>query len=170
MAKSLKDQLLQAGLVSQKKAQKASKSSKKNRTLSREVKAAAEEKRQQQLEADKARNAALKAEADNKAIQAQIRQLIDTNKIDRQQGEIAYNFTHGTTVKKLYVNETQQKQLIKGLLGIVCLNEVYELVPHPVAEKIAERDPELVIELSVVDIVEEDDPYADYQIPDDLMW
>jgi hypothetical protein len=41
-----------------------------------------------------------------------------------------------------------------------------------VARKIAERDPETVIELNRQDDSSsaEDDPYADYKIPDDLTW
>jgi uncharacterized protein YaiL (DUF2058 family) len=41
-----------------------------------------------------------------------------------------------------------------------------------VARKIAERDPETVIELNQQDdsASAEDDPYADYKIPDDLTW
>ena len=40
------------------------------------------------------------------------------------------------------------------------------------AAKIAERDPEAVIELSDQDDTagDADDPYADYKIPDDLTW
>ena len=48
----------------------------------------------------------------------------------------------------------------------------FELVPVEVARKIAERDPETVIDLPDQDdsASAEDDPYADYKIPDDLTW
>jgi len=48
----------------------------------------------------------------------------------------------------------------------------FELVPIEVANKIAERDPETVIELPDQDdsVNTDDDPYADYKIPDDLTW
>jgi len=41
-----------------------------------------------------------------------------------------------------------------------------------VAEKIRQRDQESFIYIAenASQEVEEDDPYADYQIPDDLMW
>ncbi|GAL30718.1 nucleoprotein/polynucleotide-associated enzyme [Vibrio variabilis] len=45
------------------------------------------------------------------------------------------------------------------------------MIPTVVAKKIAERDQETVIENDVKEeVVEEDDPYAQYVVPDDLMW
>jgi uncharacterized protein YaiL (DUF2058 family) len=45
-------------------------------------------------------------------------------------------------------------------------------VPAPVAEKIAQRDVDSVVHLNQkVEMQEnENDPYADFQIPDDLTW
>ena len=54
---------------------------------------------------------------------------------------------------------------------IVVLNGVVELVPRVIADKIAERDPSLVVRVNKPTAqVDEDDPYAAFQIPDDLMW
>ena len=40
-----------------------------------------------------------------------------------------------------------------------------------VADKIAERNPNMVVRVNKsAAVVEEDDPYAAFQIPDDLMW
>ncbi len=40
-----------------------------------------------------------------------------------------------------------------------------------IGEKIAQRDASIVVQIKKkVQEVEEDDPYADYKIPDDLMW
>ena len=42
---------------------------------------------------------------------------------------------------------------------------------NAVAKKIAERDAETVIENDTKEeVIEEDDPYAQYVVPDDLMW
>jgi hypothetical protein len=56
----------------------------------------------------------------------------------------------------------------------------YELLPSQAAEKIMQRDAQVIVLLNRNDSVgmdesgdesgDEDDPYADYQIPDDLMW
>ena len=47
----------------------------------------------------------------------------------------------------------------------------YEIIPREAAEKIEQRDPRRILLLNTAtNEVEADDPYADYQIPDDLMW
>jgi len=48
----------------------------------------------------------------------------------------------------------------------------FEIVPAVVAEKIAQRDVDSVVHLNQkVEMEEnENDPYADFQIPDDLTW
>ncbi len=85
--------------------------------------------------------------------------------------ESAYNFTDGKQIKKMYVSAAVQKLLSNGRLAIVKLNGSYELVPAVIADKISQRDDSCIISQQVVIQTEdEDDPYADYQIPDDLMW
>jgi hypothetical protein len=45
------------------------------------------------------------------------------------------------------------------------------LVPRVIADKIAERDPSMVVRVNKASTeIPADDPYAAYQIPDDLMW
>ncbi|MCV6626283.1 MAG: DUF2058 domain-containing protein [Cellvibrionaceae bacterium] len=179
MSKSLQDQLLGAGLIDKKKAKaigkekrKQAKQTPKGHKTEDEIKQAAKQKLAEKAERDRAMNLERQKEADAKAILAQIKQLIDTNKISRAGGEIAYSFTHGKAIKKFYVNETLQSQLSRGQIAIVAFGEGYELVPQPVAEKIAQRDESLVVVQNErsSDGPDEDDPYADYPIPDDLMW
>ena len=167
---SLQEQLLKAGLTNEKKAKKAKKSSKKTRDLKREVKAAAETKRQAQLEKDKALNADIKQKAEQKAIQAQIKQLIEMNMIQHYAGEVIYNFTDGSAVKQLKVNDKVQRQLANGQLCIVRFEQDYAVLPSVVSDKIALRDDTVLVAMAEAETVDEDDPYADYVIPDDLMW
>ncbi|MGR5237190.1 DUF2058 domain-containing protein [Vibrio alfacsensis] len=173
MAKlTLQEQMLKAGLVNEKKLKKAKKGSKKSRVQAREVKAAVEESKRQQLERDKQLSEQQNTERLNKEIKAQINQLIETNKIDLKDGDIKYNFTHGTLVKSLYVDSLIREQLIKGILAIAIVGESYVVIPRPVATKIAQRDESVIIEQKEPesDIPAEDDPYADFVVPDDLMW
>ena len=167
---SLQEQLMKAGLSNEKKAKKAKKSNKKNRDLKKEVKAAAEEKRQAQLQKDRELNQKIKDKAEQKAIQAQIKQLIEMNLIDNYEGELVFNFTDGTAVKQLKVNEKVQKQLANGHLCIVRFADDYAVLPSVVSEKIALRDESILVSKAEVEEADEDDPYADYVIPDDLMW
>jgi hypothetical protein len=79
----------------------------------------------------------------------------------------------GKVIKKLYVDSQQQSALSRGLLVIVALDGHYSVVPKAVAARIEERSPQtqIIRAESTTDLVpEEDDPYADFAIPDDLMW
>jgi hypothetical protein len=56
---------------------------------------------------------------------------------------------------------------------VVRFDSTYELVPSVTAEKIAQRDPGCVVVLNAQSSPQanpEADPYADYPVPDDLMW
>ena len=64
-----------------------------------------------------------------------------------------------------------QTHLIAGRLVIVCQGDNTELVPRVIADKIAERDASLVVRVNKTSTeIDADDPYAAFQIPDDLMW
>ncbi|MFK8019112.1 MAG: DUF2058 domain-containing protein [Pseudomonadales bacterium] len=194
---SLQDQLLKAGMVDEKKAKKIQKQQRKEakqlkqqpkdqRAQESETKLLAKKAQAERVAKDKEINRQRDLAAHEKAIAAQIRQLINTNKIDRGHiankgkgnDDIAYQFTHGKKIKKLYVTTILQAQLINGVIAIVVNDDKYELVPAPVAEQIKQRNENYVLVLNEnstgkggdKDQFDEDDPYADYQIPDDLMW
>ncbi|MCY9844188.1 DUF2058 domain-containing protein [Vibrio caribbeanicus] len=173
MAKlTLQEQMLKAGLVNEKKLKKAKKGSKKSRMQAREVKEAVEENKRAQQEKDQVLSTEQKEKRLNKEIQAQVKQLIDMNRIAQNDGDIKYNFTDGTMVKSIYVEPLIQSQLAKGILSIARYEETYVIIPTSVAKKIMLRDNDTIIEQNskVEDQAEEDDPYADFVVPDDLMW
>ncbi|GAA4894124.1 DUF2058 domain-containing protein [Ferrimonas pelagia] len=174
---SLQDQLMKAGLVSKHDAKKANKAKhralKSGKKFVNEAKQDAAQKRVDQAERDRQLNAERKAEADKKALQAQIRQLITVNAQNRDRGEIAYNFSDSGKITKIFVTEKLQQGLINGQLAIAKLDDSYHLIPTGVADKVAQRDDSFIVLLNDRNAeaeVDEDDPYADYQIPDDLMW
>lgn len=182
MAGSLKDQLLNAGLADAAKAKALDKEKRKAAkvarrsgvTLENEAREAARQALAEKAEKDRALNQAMNEKALRKAINAQIRQLVEMHRVDRSRGEVAFNFTDGKVIKKLYVNALQQKQLASGLLAIVKQGDQYEVLPAPIADKIAQRDPARVIDCRESDAAalteEEQEWYKDYEIPDDLMW
>ena len=173
MAKlTLQEQMLQAGLVNKKKLAKTKKGSKKSRDLAKEVKAGVEQSKQAQQEKAKALNEQQKQEKLNKEIQAQIKQLIQMNKIEQKPSDLKYNFTDGNLIKFLYVEPLVREQLVKGLLAVVRYEDSHVIIPNVVAKKIAMRDASVIIENKTAeeDIPAEDDPYADFVVPDDLMW
>ena len=181
MGNTLFDQLKKTGLVNKNKANKIQKNKYKNKkqqskkgTVEAETEAQLLAKKvlAENAERDRKINQKLKEQADKKAIAAQIRQLVETHSVQDQDGDITYNFTDASVVKHIYVSDQGYKLLMAGRLAIAKLGEGYELVPQSVAEKIKQRDPECIIavEHSVDSELDVDDPYADYTIPDDLMW
>ena len=132
----------------------------------------ARRQREEQAEADRQREAQRKAEREKKEIAAQIKQMIEQSRLDRNNGDVAFQFVQDKKIKKAYVTGKQQKQLERGQVAIVALGESFELVPTVVAEKIRQRDEAAVLLLNQrgSDAVDEDDPYKDFPIPDDLMW
>ncbi|VUD68906.1 hypothetical protein TDB9533_04266 [Thalassocella blandensis] len=177
---TLQDQLLKAGLVDAKKAKQANKDKRKQDKVNRkskqpvidETKANAQKAQAEKAERDRQLNAERDAIAQKKAIEAQIKQLISLNAKAKGEGDIAYSFTDGSKIKKIYVGALVQDQLTRGQLAIAKAGENYELVPAVIAEKIVARDASFIVcqnERSQ-ETLDEEDPYADYQIPDDLMW
>ncbi|MFT7458545.1 MAG: hypothetical protein ACI909_001218 [Planctomycetota bacterium] len=181
MGNSLIDQLKKTGLVDKTKAQTVKHGQYKNKKKKGkkgsaehldEAKLLSQQAQAEKVERDRQINLRKKEEAEHKAVAAQIIQLIESNRVEDRDGELVYNFTDANVVKRMFVSETLHKHLSSGRLCIARLGEGYELVPLGVAEKIRQRDPDCIIGEEFVNAVtlDEDDPYADYVIPDDLTW
>ena len=180
MAISLQDQLLNSGLIKKDKANKAKKEKYKQSKQQRNSKTIeideatllAQKSLAEKQAKDRELNQQQKAKADEKAIVAQIKQLIKLNIQAQDNDGVAYNFSDNNAVKKIYVNEATLKNISNGKLAIVKYDAHYELVPAQVAEKIKQRDASFILVLNdkIEDEAAEDDPYADFQVPDDLMW
>ncbi len=181
---SLQEQLLKAGLVDQKKLTRAEQEKKKKANLVRkkhgkksvETGSSRQQAQSKKVQRDRELNRKRQQEARLKERAAQAKQLIDNNKQERSQGEHPYSFVYRGKVKKIFVTEQQRGQLIGGQLAIAtCVTKdgrKFELVPQTVAEKIAERDEDFVVDLARPAKTDpsESDPYAEYQVPDDLIW
>lgn len=172
---SLKDQLMKAGLANAKKVRRAEH---EKRQMAKDPNAETADKLAAKTLAEKAErdrelNRLQQEEKDRRAVAAQVRQLIEAHRIARDGGDVPYQFTDDKKIKKLYVRPAQQTQLASGQIAVVRLGEGYELVPTVVAEKVRQRDEAAVVLLNTrkpVQAGDEEDPYAAYQIPDDLMW
>ena len=183
MSGSLQDQLMNMGLANKKQAQEAKAHKRKKSKKSKNAKKSgaadelliAENKteiaRKAQVEHDKALNQQRQEDKTKRAEEAEIKQLIESNTVNiPKDGEIAYNFVHGTTVKKIHVDKLLQGKLMKGQLSIAIYQGSYRLVPTEIAERIHKRDPEMAICIEQKGNIDPDDPYADFEVPDDLMW
>lgn len=173
MSNSLKNQLLKSGLADPKKLKKLE-HEKRVAADKDEAKKLAQKAQEEKQARDRELNRQQQEEREAKARAAQVKNMVETQAISRKGGETAYQFADGGKIKKLYVTDAQFSQLVKGQIAIVRAGEGYELVPTVVAEKIRTRDESVVVVMNLrsttPEAVEEDDPYKDYVIPDDLMW
>ena len=178
---SLQEQLLKSGLVSNAKAKSIKSDKRKQEQQQRnnkvvvvdEAKELAKQALAEKVERDRELNLAKQHIEEQKQLAAQVKQLIELNKQARDADGVAYNFTDDNKVKTLYVTEAMRDLIIKGRLAVVKFGAGYEVVATEVANKIADRDAAIVIvnyQQSTEAVAVEDDPYANYQIPDDLMW
>jgi len=178
MGNSLGAQLLQAGLVNQKQLNQAKqeqyKKKKKQKTKEQTVsesKQLAQKAMAAQKEQARQLNRERKQLDEQNAIAAQIGQMIGATRLKIASGELAYNFVDGNKIKKIYVTKLIRDQLSVGQLAIVKHKEQYEIVPTETARKIAARDRAALLVLNEPrPTALEDDPYAEFPIPDDLDW
>lgn len=178
---SLRDQLLKVGLVDEKQVNKARRDKQKQDRQRRKSKTetSKQEKPQHQpalakkIERDRELNRQRQERAERKALTAQIKQLIEANRLPKDDGDVPFNFADDKKIKRIYITEPVRKQLSHGKLSIVKLDGIYELVPSTIAQKIRLRDEKCVIldsKRQENNADNKDDPYADYQVPDDLVW
>jgi len=180
MGNPFQDQLLKAGLVSKKQVHKAkqekNQQKKKQRTSNEKVvdenKLKAHQLKEAKVKRDRELNKQKENQARQKATSAEINQLITDNCVSRDENcDLVYNFEHDKKVKRIYVNAELKDQIVRGKLGIARIEGRYELVTKTIAEKIQQRNAKRVVIYSDEQkSVDENDPYAEYEIPDDLTW
>jgi uncharacterized protein YaiL (DUF2058 family) len=124
-----------------------------------------------------ARDLALNKKQQEKAAQraraAQIKQLIEQNRVPRGESDERFNFVDGGRVKFIGVNADIRRRLMAGELVIVRHERIYEVVPAATAQRIKERDARAVVPAvaaAAPDVAPVDDAYKDFAVPDDLMW
>jgi hypothetical protein len=177
MGNALQEQLLKARVANKQQAQQANSQRRKKQkrgAVQQSLESSTEQVKQQQAEKlarDRELNRLKQAELKEKADLAQLRQLIQVNRLKRDDGEKPYNFIDEKRVRKIYVTETIFSQLGAGMASIVKLDERYEVVLMAIAEKIAEVDCHAVINRAPsTEKSAEEEEYAEYPIPDDLIW
>jgi hypothetical protein len=181
MSLSLRDQLLKAGLVSEKQVEDAERQKKRQQYVQPRGRKAPAGPTPQQLAAQRvaAEKAARDSElnrkkqekAERKARFAQIRQLVEQHQVARVETDDYYNFVDGTRIRRVSVTPELRARLVAGALAIVRNEGRYAFVPAEVAEDIRSRVERAVIHHNRPgDEVAADDPYKDYVVPDDLTW
>lgn len=177
---SLQEQLLKAGLANKQSANQIRTEKRKKNKAVRKGQTQADTTLQDQLNAQKKQqakkdlvlNQSIKAELDQKSELGKVKQMIEQLQIKDFSGDIAFSYVQDSKVKTLYVNQVNQNALTKGRIGICLFDDNIYLLAAQAIEKIKAVDSKYILLLNDNQPVEvdEEDPYADFQIPDDLMW
>ena len=187
MSMSLRDQLLAAGLGTKKQAKQAAPPKK---APSRHQppppptpeQVAANKALAAKNARDKELNRREQEKAAAKARRAEVKQLIEQNRLPKVDSEEYFNFTDGTRLARLAVTPQLREQLMKGAIAIVRYEGHYALVPEAVVGRIRERDEYAVVTHegaapaasaatpATAASPDAEDPYKDFVVPDDLMW
>jgi len=194
MSMSLRDQLLAAGLGNKNQAKQAREDQHRNRHTQQHQQRKGQKPgaggrplapmpnvdpaklaRDQALEQKKRDKAARKERA------AQVRQLVEPNALPRLETDDYYNFVHDGRIARVGVDAARRAALIGGSLVIVRSHGQYLVVPAEIAARVREREPRAVVHdaadgtssggaAAASSPPAEDDPYAQYKVPDDLVW
>ena len=178
----LQEQLLKAGLVKKSKVAEAAREQAKARhgkgpASPSQAQLDAERTRAEKAERDRALAAGRKAQAQIVELRAQARQIVQDRKVPRT-GQNEYRFTADGVIRTVLVDDDQRNKLSSGALVIVRLDDRYELLPRVAADKVRERDAGMIVlghgrdgDSGVATDASEDDAYyAQFKVPDDLVW
>ena len=174
---ALQAQLLKAGLVDNKKAKKLSKQAvheqRTGQSSEAELKAKIEKDQQEKLAKDQALSLEKKLALDEKTLRASVIQMISHHKIKEIDGDVTYQFIDDSKIKKVYINQQIYNALVSGSLVVAKDHDRYAFLPKALAERINEKLTGFILvnnSENTAEVTDEEDPYAAYIIPDDLMW
>ena len=179
---SLQEQLLKAGLTTKQKARQANTDTRKQNkqkrsgvahgaSLQEQVKQDLKVSKQEKLARDLALNMDKKQELAEKEQHLRMQQILQSHQIKNVNGESEYNYTFANKIKKLFVDAITHKALVNGRLALCGLDDVTYIVTTETAGKLASLSDSVVLVQNDKVITDDvDDPYADFQIPDDMMW
>lgn len=179
MRNPLQEQLLKAGLAKKQQVDDAARALKKQKHGKSAAKPSEQQRQAQRAQAEKAERdrqlaAEQKAQARAKELQAQIKQIIESHRVEVG-GEIAYRFVDGNKVKELQVDQPTRDKLASGALVIAAFGEGYAVIDRKAADMVYQRQGNIVSDHGRKDdsgesASSDDEYYAQFEVPDDLMW
>ena len=132
-----------------------------------------EKAQQEKLAKDQALNLEKQKQLEEKALKASIIQMIKQHKITDFAGDVAYQFIDENKIKKVYLSQQVYNALVAGSLVIAKDQDQYAYLPKALGEKIDQKMQGFILINNAEkneQATDEEDPYAAYVIPDDLMW
>ncbi|WP_445404821.1 DUF2058 domain-containing protein [Acinetobacter vivianii] len=175
---ALQAQLLKAGLVDNKKAKKLTKQVQHEQRTGQNddavLKAEIDRAKQEKLAKDQALNLEKQKILEEKALKASIIQMIKQYKVKDINGDVTYQFIDEGKIKKVYLSQQVYNALVSGSLVIAKDQDNYAYLPKALADKIDQKMQGFILVNNNTEnndqTTDEEDPYAAYVIPDDLMW
>ena len=175
---ALQAQLLKAGLVDNKKAKKLTKQVQHEQRTGQNddavLKAEIDRAKQEKLAKDQALNLEKQKILEEKALKASIIQMIKQHKVKDINGDVTYQFIDEGKIKKVYLSQQVYNALVSGSLVIAKDQDNYAYLPKALADKIDQKMQGFILVNNNIEnndqTTDEEDPYAAYVIPDDLMW
>ncbi|MEO7773380.1 MAG: DUF2058 domain-containing protein [Steroidobacteraceae bacterium] len=173
MSLSLRDQLIQAGFVSSKQAKQAEQQKRQQARRPQNAPpkstppaAAAKAAR------DKDLNRQRQQQREHGARLAEIRQIVEQNRLPVVASEDYFNFVHKNKVRRIAVDAGLRERITGGTLFIVRYGKFYALVTPEIAARVRERNVDSIVNLDAPPAAPgaENDPYAQFKVPDDLYW
>jgi len=153
MGLSLQEQLLKAGLVDKKQVKKADhekrmKNKKKRKGGDTSVDSDRQRLQQQQAERaeqDRKLNAERARQVQQKADQAAAQQLIASNRLPVEEGDVVYHYVAAGQIKKIAVQQTVADKLAEGKVGLAIFDGELVLVPSETVAKVLQRDQKAIL-------------------------
>ena len=191
MANSLRDQLIKAGLADQAPARAAGRPAKPRAPVARSCPPrqpdvprgrshrdpALEQERRDLRAMEQARireeKQAQAAARETQQRRAAARAFLLDHQLNDPAGDIPFHFQAGERIRRLFVTADQRSALLAGGLRVAVLGKRDVLLTPAQAEKALALDPGLFVFAADPvsgDAGDDDDPYRDYPVPDDLMW
>jgi uncharacterized protein YaiL (DUF2058 family) len=182
MSLSLREQLLAAGLVTQKQVQKVEQDQSQQqhrhkKTVGKSAPppkpTASQRAMEEKARRDRELNKKKEEKAARRARAVAINQLVEQNRIPRVEDENPefYNFVDGGKIHRIAVKGDTRERIVDGSLMVARYRGFFALVPKEGAEKIRAIDPTAVLEYKAeTKSADENDPYKDFVVPDDLKW
>ncbi len=150
MGNPFQDQLLKTGLVNKKQAKKVNhekylQRKKKKKDTPSEISTRAREEQAALTKRNRELNQQRNEEKRQREQRAQVKQLVEKNRLERDDRGEPYYFTEQNKINRIFISEEMTDQLSRGQLAIVKFGDSYEVVPAKVARQIADRDTKALI-------------------------
>jgi uncharacterized protein YaiL (DUF2058 family) len=166
MGLSLQEQMLKAGLVDKKQVKKADHEKRVKNQKKRKGREPADDNEKQRLqqqqaeraEQDRKLNAERAQQAQQKADLAAAQQLIKTNKVPVEEGDVTYHYVAGGKIKKASVSQGIADKLDEGKMGLAMHAGELVMVPVDTVLKVLQRDKDSILAYNDPSEVEDEYP------------